>query len=96
MVAAAPAVAAELAAKTKGSSSWAPCQAGTAVSESRTAVYVDSTGPSTAAPVSATRRTRGMIPRTSQAAAIPSAAPTPLRIQVPRFIGEVTLTTRSM
>ena len=67
-----PALAMPEAAKTNGSSGYASCQAGTAVSASSTAVYVVSAGPSTAEPTPAARPTPGSRPATSRAVRRPA------------------------
>ncbi len=88
-MAAAPALAAELAANTNGSSRRASCQTGIAVSETSVAVYTESGAPSRAETASASTFSRGA--RSSDV-----APPLVARIQEPTLIGEVTLKTRSM
>ncbi len=92
-----------------GSSGYASCHDGTAVSASSTPVYVASAGAVTAAATPAacptggsSRRPSPSTPRSgssgaaSAIAASPAAGPNTLRIQVPTDIGEVTFATRSM
>src|SRR5439155_19177249 len=94
--AAAPALAAEPPANTSGSSRQASCQAGMALSEVRTAVYVATAGPRGAAPVSHTLPNPGKRPVTSEAAAAPHSGPKTVISHVPTLIGDVGLATRSM
>src|SRR5436190_15607331 len=60
-------------AKTKGISRWPSCQAGTAVFETRTAVYDATAGPATAAAAVATTPTGRTLPVTEVAAATNAA-----------------------
>src|SRR5947209_18119101 len=96
MLAAAPALAAELAAKMSGRSRRASCQTGTAVWAMRPAVYVASGMPSSAAAPLATAPARGNRPVHAEPAATVVAAPENARFHAPTLIGEVTLNTRSM
>jgi len=59
-------------------------------------VYVDMPRPSTADDASASARTLGRTPSSSQPAAAPLAVPNEATTQLPTLIGEVTLKTRSM
>src|SRR4051794_5508630 len=95
-VAAAPALARALPANANGSSRRPSYQTGTDVSDTSTAVYVQSAGPSAADVAEAASCTRGSTPKISQTTTAVSAAPLTLRIHVPRFIGDVGLKTRSM
>ncbi|PSK65122.1 hypothetical protein B0E53_02907 [Micromonospora sp. MH33] len=92
-----------------GSSGYASCQDGTAVSASSTPVYVARAGAVTAATRPAacptggsSRRPMPSTPRSgsqgaaSATAATPAAGPKVVRIQVPIDIGEVSFATRSM
>src|SRR6185436_21039147 len=86
-----PPLAAALPANTKGSWRRASCQTGIDVPETRTAVYVESAGPSTAAAAWPAARTRGRIPSSSHVPATPVTVPAPATTQLPTLIGDVGL-----
>ena len=91
----APALAAAPPANTNGSSRYASCQTGMAVSATSTPVYVATAG---ARPAAATLATRAALrrPTRSPSAATPTAGPYTVSSHDPTFIGDVTLATRSM
>src|SRR3954467_8109168 len=94
--AAAPALAAAPAAKTKGSVARASCQTGTAVLATSAAVYVLSGSPRTAAPALAAAPARGALPVHELAAAAAVSGPKALSSHEPMLIGELILNIRSM
>ena len=90
-----PALIAEPAANTNGSSWRASCHTGIAVSATSTAVYVASAGPANPAAWD-TFPSRGIRPNHVRATPSVIVAPAALRIHEPTLIGDVGLNTRSM
>src|SRR5204862_1434712 len=83
-------------ANTNGSSRQPSCHAGTAVSASRAAVYVQTSGPSAADVAVAAAPRRWKRPSAAVAADTPMAGPYPASVQEPMLIGELGFNMRSM